>query len=82
MKNQMDNSIDTKIVKFGKREAEILKALRDGLRNREIAKRLDINQKTVSTYIGRAKEKLGLSKKDNTYKLVVYALPSLEINHK
>jgi two-component system response regulator FimZ (fimbrial Z protein) len=43
------------------REIEVLKYLTDGKRNIEIAKRLDINQKTVNTYKNRIMQKLNFN---------------------
>lgn len=64
--------------KFAKREAEIIKAMEKGMRNREIATKLGINQKTISTYVKRIKDKVGLGKEANTYILVKTALPYLK----
>ena len=43
------------------REIEVLKYLTDGKRNIEIARRLDINQKTVNTYKNRMMQKLNVN---------------------
>lgn len=44
--------------KLSTREAEVLKLLTIGRKNKEIAKELDINEKTVSTYKARLMRKL------------------------
>ena len=69
--------MENRKVKFAKRETEILEAMKKGLRNREIATELGINQKTISTYVRRIKNKLDLSPDVNTYVMVKEALPHL-----
>ena len=44
--------------KLSTREAEVLKLLTIGRKNKEISKELDINEKTVSTYKARLMRKL------------------------
>lgn len=51
------NSFET----LSAREIKVLKYLTDGKRNIEIAKRLDINQKTVNTYKNRMMQKLNVN---------------------
>jgi DNA-binding NarL/FixJ family response regulator len=43
------------------REVEVLKLLSSGKKNKEIAKELDINEKTVSTYKARLFKKLNVT---------------------
>ena len=47
--------------KLSTREAEVLKLLTIGKKNKEISKELDINEKTVSTYKARLMRKLKVS---------------------
>ena len=47
--------------KLSTREVEVLKLLSSGRRNKEIAKELDINEKTVSTYKARLMKKLNVT---------------------
>ena len=47
--------------KLSTREAEVLKLLTIGRKNKEISKELDINEKTVSTYKARLMRKLKVS---------------------
>lgn len=57
--------------KFSKREMEVFNLLKAGYRSKEIAKKLNINEKSVSTYILRLKHKCGISKDCNIYSTVV-----------
>ncbi len=47
--------------KLSTREVEVLKLLSSGKKNKEIAKELDINEKTVSTYKARLFKKLNVT---------------------
>ena len=47
--------------KLSTREVEVLKLLSSGRKNKEIAKELDINEKTVSTYKARLMKKLNVT---------------------
>ena len=47
--------------KLSTREVEVLKLLSSGRRNKEIAKELNINEKTVSTYKARLMKKLNVT---------------------
>ena len=47
--------------KLSMREVEVLKLLSSGRRNKEIAKELEINEKTVSTYKARLMKKLNVT---------------------
>jgi len=47
--------------KLSTREVEVFKLLSSGLRNKEIAEELDINEKTVSTYKARLMKKLNVT---------------------
>lgn len=57
-------------MKLSKRELEIALLLKEGAKNRDIALKLEIDQKTVSTYITRIRKKVGLSQDVNTYIIV------------
>lgn len=46
--------------KLSSRETEVLNLLLEGKRNKDIALRLDINEKTVSTYKSRLLKKMGI----------------------
>lgn len=51
----------TQYKKLSTREIEVLKLLASGRRNKEIAKELNINEKTVSTYRARLMKKLNVT---------------------
>lgn len=57
----------TSEVKLSTREIEVLQLLFEGYRNKDIAIRLDLNEKTVSTYKSRLLNKLNM---DNTAELI------------
>jgi len=59
--NSKSNKSDTFYKKLSTREVEVLKLLSSGRRNKEIAKELDINEKTVSTYRARLMKKLNVT---------------------
>ncbi|MGB2136445.1 MAG: LuxR C-terminal-related transcriptional regulator [Flavobacteriaceae bacterium] len=70
---KLDLDIEKPRNRFGtlsSREIEVLKYLTDGKRNIEIAKRLNINQKTVNTYKNRMMHKLN---GDNMFDLYLQA---------
>ena len=54
-----------------KREEDLVRAVADGLSNRDIAGKLNLSEHTVKNYIFRIFEKLGVS---NRVELVLYAL--------
>ncbi len=56
--HRIGKSSGTFFKKLSTREAEVLKLLTIGKKNKEIAKELDINEKTVSTYKARLMRKL------------------------
>ena len=56
--NRVGKSSGTFYKKLSTREAEVLKLLTIGKKNKEISKELDINEKTVSTYKARLMRKL------------------------
>ncbi|MCF7560509.1 response regulator transcription factor [Sabulilitoribacter multivorans] len=56
--NRVSNKTGTFYKKLSTREAEVLKLLTVGKKNKEISKELDINEKTVSTYKARLMRKL------------------------
>ncbi len=70
---KLDLDIEKPRNRFGtlsSREIEVLKYLTDGKRNIEIAKRLNINQKTVNNYKNRMMHKLNV---DNMFDLYLQA---------
>jgi len=69
-----------KKIKLSKRELVVLELLKAGMKNREIAKEIEVNEKTVSTYILRVRKKLNVDKKYNVYYLVSKALELELIN--
>ncbi len=69
-----------KKIKLSKRELVVLELLKLGMKNREIAKEIEVNEKTVSTYILRVRKKLNVDKKYNVYYLVSKALELELIN--
>lgn len=60
-------------VKLSKREYQILCLMKEGLLNKQIAKRLGISEKTVSTYISRMRLKMGINQV-NAYYMVAHAI--------
>ena len=56
--NRIGKSSGSFYKKLSTREAEVLKLLTIGKKNKEISKELDINEKTVSTYKARLMRKL------------------------
>ncbi|WNH10089.1 response regulator transcription factor [Thalassobellus suaedae] len=69
----MENSTK-KQIKLSKRETTVVQFMAAGMKNKTIAETLDINEKTVSTYILRLKKKLGLVNNDNSYIVVTTAI--------
>lgn len=63
-------SAKSKII-LSERQLEIAKLLEKGLRNKDISEKLNIIPKTVSTQINRIKEKAGIKKDLNTYRLII-----------
>ena len=60
-------------LEFSNRELEIITLCRDGLQTKEIAKRLNINTRTVDTHKYNIFKKLGIN---STMELVLYAVKS------
>ena len=58
-----------KINSLSKRELQVLKLFFRGKRNVEISKKLNINQKTVNTYITRMMKKLEVNSKTDLFVL-------------
>ena len=54
-----------------KREDDVVKLVADGLSNRNVAQKLGLTEHTVSNYLFRIYEKLGISSR---VELVLYAL--------
>lgn len=59
--NDTKNKKSKLFKKLSTREVEVLKLLSSGKKNKEIAKELDINEKTVSTYKARLYKKLNVT---------------------
>ena len=70
LKNQFNFDYNTeKINSLSKRELQVLKLFFRGKRNVEISKKLNINQKTVNTYITRIMRKLEVNSKTDLFVL-------------
>ena len=70
LKNRFSFDYNTeKLNSLSKRELEVLKLFFRGKRNIEISKKLNINQKTVNTYITRIMKKLEVNSKTDLYLL-------------
>ncbi len=74
--NKSNKTGNTFFKKLSTREAEVLKLLTIGRKNKEISKELDINEKTVSTYKARLMRKLKVT---NLVDLVNQAKISAEL---
>ena len=68
--------------KLSKRETEVLFHLRKGIRAGEVAEIMQINQRTIGTYLRRVKDKLGLDLHTNLYKLIQTAIECDVFNEK
>ena len=64
--------------KLSKQELKVLKYMRAGMRNREIATTMNISEKTVSTYKRRMKQRFDLNDKVNDYITVLTIVASDE----
>ena len=70
LKNRFNYDYNTeKLNSLSKRELQVLKLFFKGKRNIEISEKLDINQKTVNTYITRVMKKLEVNSKTDLYLL-------------
>tara|TARA_S200000501_G_scaffold376442_1_gene431398 strand:- start:1461 stop:2135 length:675 start_codon:yes stop_codon:yes gene_type:complete len=70
LKNRFNFDYNTeKLNSLSKRELQVLKLFFRGKRNIEISNRLQINQKTVNTYITRVMKKLEVNSKTDLYLL-------------
>jgi len=68
LKNRFNFDYNTeKLNSLSKRELQVLKLFFRGKRNIEISKKLNINQKTVNTYITRVMKKLEVNSKTDLY---------------
>ncbi|HMC01375.1 MAG TPA: LuxR C-terminal-related transcriptional regulator [Flavobacteriaceae bacterium] len=68
-----EKPIPKKVLKnlpLSKRELEVVLMLRQGLRNKDIARKLHLVDKSVSTYIRRIYKKINLSPDLNIYALI------------
>ena len=70
LKNRFNYDYNTeKLNSLSKREIQVLKLFFKGKRNIEISEKLNINQKTVNTYITRVMKKLEVNSKTDLYLL-------------
>ena len=70
LKNKFNFDYNTeKLNSLSKRELQVLKLFFRGKRNIEISEKLNINQKTVNTYITRVMKKLEVNSKTDLYLL-------------
>ena len=70
LKNRFNYDYNTeKLNSLSKRELQVLKLFFRGKTNNEISEKLDINQKTVNTYITRVMKKLEVNSKTDLYLL-------------
>ena len=70
LKNRFNYDYNTeKLNSLSKREIQVLKLFFKGKRNIEISQKLNINQKTVNTYITRVMRKLEVNSKTDLYLL-------------
>ena len=70
LKNRFNFDYNTeKLNSLSKREIQVLKLFFKGKRNIEISEKLNINQKTVNTYITRVMRKLEVNSKTDLYLL-------------
>ena len=70
LKNRFNFDYNTeKLNSLSKRELQVLKLFFGGKRNIEISEKLNINQKTVNTYITRVMRKLEVNSKTDLYLL-------------
>ena len=70
LKNRFNFDYNTeKLNSLSKREIQVLKLFFKGKRNIEISEKLNINQKTVNTYITRVMKKLEVNSKTDLYLL-------------
>ena len=70
LKNKFNFDYNTeKLNSLSKREIQVLKLFFKGKRNIEISEKLNINQKTVNTYITRVMRKLEVNSKTDLYLL-------------
>ena len=68
LKNRFNFDYNTeKLNSLSRRELQVLKLFFRGKRNIEISKKLNINQKTVNTYITRVMKKLEVNSKTDLY---------------
>ena len=62
--------IISKTKKLSNREQEIITLMSKGLSNKDISIKLEMQEKTVSTYVQRIRLKLNLDKNSNAYIIV------------
>ena len=67
----LDKTSKSSIESLSKREFEVYSFIASGMTSKEIADKLELSQKTISTYRTRILEKLSLS---NTNQLIHFAL--------
>jgi DNA-binding NarL/FixJ family response regulator len=79
--NQVEAAADQEareLLTIADRELQVLQMIADGLGNREVAARLNLNPNTVGTYKARLMQKLGVR---TTPELQILALARLKNSH-
>lgn len=71
--------VPSKLQRLSEREYQAFRCLELGMKNNAIAEFLNINEKTVSTYIGRLKTKIGITAKGNDLAVVEQARIYIEM---
>jgi len=61
-----------------RREEDVVRLLADGLKNREIAQRLEVKEHSIRTYLYRIFQKLGVSTR---VELILYAFSQRDRNN-
>ncbi len=78
LENEMNQKLlSDKAIRLSPRERQLVGLLIEGLRNKEIATRMNITEGTVKAYLSRLFEKTGAS---DRFELAMFALRNLETN--